>query len=103
MSGSLNPGEIDDVEFVYNAFGGQKMKTTAVCHVDGGPNYEVILIGDSSLISYKISAKNIDFGEVKFCEWAIREFYIENNSKVSFDFKILYDKVKRKDYIECNP
>lgn len=103
LSGYLQPGEVESVEFVYNAFAGQKFKTTAVCHVDGGPNYDVVLIGDSSLITYKISTSAIELGEIRFCDWVSRDFYIENTGKVTFEYKILLDGVKRKGYVECNP
>lgn len=42
---------------MYNAQGGILYRTTALCHVEGGPNYEVKLEGDSSLISGKILEK----------------------------------------------
>ncbi len=31
------------------------------------------------------------------------DFYIENTGKVTFEYKILFVAVKRKNYIECNP
>lgn len=39
LSGYLEPGQVEDVEFVYNALGGMNFRATAVCHIDGGPNY----------------------------------------------------------------
>lgn len=90
LSGFLQPGESEQVEFVYNAFGGQRFKTAAVCHVEGGPNYEVTLIGDSSLISYNLSVRHIDLGETQFCNWVTKEFQIENTGKVTFEYKILF-------------
>jgi len=75
-----------------------------VCHVEGGPNYEVTLLGDSSLISYKLSTNNIELTpEIRFCEWVVREFFIENTGKVTFEYKILFNAIKRKGYIECSP
>ena len=53
-----------------------------MCHVEGGPDYEVLLEGDSSLISYKISTNLLELGEVRFCDWMQKEFYIENTGKV---------------------
>jgi len=46
-----------------------KVKAIAVCHVEGGPDYEVTLEGDSSLIAYKISCNLLDFGEIKYNDW----------------------------------
>jgi hydrocephalus-inducing protein len=58
------------------------VKAIAVCHVEGGPDYEVNLEGDSSLIAYKISSNLLELGEVRFCDWVQKEFYIENTGKV---------------------
>ena len=74
-----------------------------MCHVEGGPNYEVTLIGDSSLITYRLSTNHIELGDIRFCDWLAREFIIENTGKVTFEYKILYIAVKRKGYIECTP
>lgn len=49
--------------------GGQNFRATALCHVEGGPNYEMKLEGDSSLIGAKISEKDLDYGDQRFCEW----------------------------------
>jgi hydrocephalus-inducing protein len=43
LSGYLEPGQVEEVEFVYNALGGMNFRATAVCHIEGGPNYEVKL------------------------------------------------------------
>lgn len=48
LSGLLAPGETEDLYFMFQAINGQKYKTTAICHVEGGPNYEIVLTGDSS-------------------------------------------------------
>lgn len=43
LSGKLEPGESENVEFIFYAILPQKFKTTAICHVEGGPDYEVQL------------------------------------------------------------
>jgi hydrocephalus-inducing protein len=82
LSGYLQPGESENVEFIYNSVANHKGKAIAVCHVEGGPDYEVTLEGDQSLIAYKISSNLLEFGEVRFCDWVQKEFYIENTGKV---------------------
>ena len=69
LSGFLQPGESENVEFIFNSVVNHKVKAVAVCHVEGGPDYEVLLEGDSSLISYKISTNLLELGEVRFCDW----------------------------------
>lgn len=56
--------------------------------MDGGPEYDVTLVGDSSLISYRMSTNMIELGDVRFCEWVSREFMIDNTGKVTFEFKV---------------
>lgn len=99
----MEPGSDEQVEFVYNAIGGQRFKTTAVCHVDGGPEYEVTLVGDSSLLSSKMSTSLIELGDVRFCEWVSREFTIENTGKVTFEFKIDLKYIKKKGFVDVQP
>ena len=88
LSGHLAPEETEQVEFIFNAVSGQRFKTTAICHVEGGPDYDVTLIGDASLISFNISTNQIDLGEVRFCDWKSVEFFVENTGKVTFEYHI---------------
>lgn len=43
LSGKLDPDQVEEVEFIYNAQGGILYRATAICHIEGGPNYEVKL------------------------------------------------------------
>jgi hydrocephalus-inducing protein len=63
----------------------------------------VTLIGDSSLITYRLSTNHLELGEVRFCDWITKEFIIENTGKVTFEYRILHHQVKRKGYTECSP
>lgn len=103
LSGFLQPGESENVEFIFNSVVNHKVKAVAVCHVEGGPDYEVLLEGDSSLISYKISTNLLELGEVRFCDWMQKEFYIENTGKVQFNFSIILNKIIRKGLVEVIP
>lgn len=40
---------------------------------------------------------------MRFCDWITKEFYIENTGKVTFEYRILLDGLKRKGYIEASP
>lgn len=55
------------------------------------------------MITYKISTSVIELGDLRFCDWVSRDFFIENTGKVTFEYKILLDLVKRKGYVDCNP
>jgi hydrocephalus-inducing protein len=77
LSGTLDPGCSEDVEFVYYAYGGVPNKTNAICNIEGGPSYEVQLLGDSSLITGKIlPSKEIELGEVRFCDYVTKEIVL---------------------------
>jgi len=80
-----------------------KVKAVAVCHVEGGPDYEVTLEGDSSLISYKLSTNLLELGDQRFSDWVQKEFFIENTGKVQFNFSISLNKIIRKGLVEVLP
>jgi len=61
VSGRLEPGQQENVEFTYQAGNGLLYNGIAVCSVDGGPDYEVPIIGDSSNVSFKLSTNEIDY------------------------------------------
>ena len=108
LSGYLLPEETQNIEFIFNALGQQqrRYKTTAICKVEGGPDYEVTLIGDASQISYKISTYDIFLGdEIKFCEWVHKEFQVKNTDErgVTFDFQVNLATIKRKALIDVSP
>ena len=66
VSGILKEGETETVEFTYYAGHGKEYNGIAVCSVDGGPDYQVPLQGKSSFVSYQLSTKEIDFGEIAY-------------------------------------
>lgn len=68
VSGVLQPGQTETVEFTYYSGHGLLYNGIAVCSVDGGPDYEVPIIGESSFISYTLSTKEIDYGEIPYNE-----------------------------------
>ena len=103
MNGTLNPGEKEKVEFMFNAILNRKINTSAICSVDGGPQYEVLLTGDSSLMTYKFSTNLIDFGNIPFNVWEIKEIIIENTGKVSYEFNVNISSIMRRGLIEIHP
>ena len=75
----------------------------AVWSVDGGPDYQVPLVGESSFISYKLSTNEIDFGEVSYWNNTTDNFYIENIGKVPFEFSINLSTITRPGMLEVSP
>lgn len=102
VSGILQPGQTENVEFTFYAGNGITYNGTAVCSCDGGPDYEVPIHGDSNLVTYRLSANELDFGEVAYNESSTKDFYIENIGKVPFEFNINLGTVSRPGVIECS-
>ena len=75
----------------------------AVCSVDGGPDYQVPLDGESSFVSYKLSTNEINFGEIAYCTSDNKEFHIENVGKVPFEFNINLSTLTRPGILAVHP
>jgi hydrocephalus-inducing protein len=89
----LKPGQSEDVEFVFYGHANHKYKATAVCEVQGGPEYEMKLDGEASSIQYKFDKTSIDFGNAFYDKFQIEELTLVNTGKVKFDFTINSDSV----------
>jgi hydrocephalus-inducing protein len=102
VSGRLEPGQTENVEFTFQAGHGLLYNGIAVCSVDGGPDYEVPIIGESSFVDFKLSTQELDYGEIPYNESSSKEFFIENIGKVPFEFAINLSTVSRPGIIECS-
>jgi adenylate kinase family enzyme len=94
IKGTIAPKQKETIEFIYNgAAQGGSNKAVAICQVEGGPEYEVQLKGESSSIKYTLEESNIDFGLVPYYQQQEHELTIVNNGKVMFDYE--FDLSKR--------
>lgn len=66
MKGHLAPGESEQIEFIYHSTKESKHELLACCTIEGGPEYEMKLIGESSHIEYALNRYSLDFGTVAF-------------------------------------
>ena len=103
VSGMLQPGQTETVEYTFYSGHGLLYNGVAVCSVDGGPDYEVPIVGESSFVSYKLSTLELDYGEIPYNESSSKEFFIENIGKVPFQFNINLSTVSRPGLVECHP
>lgn len=103
LSGVLGPNETETVEFVYNSFDGKKRTAIALCEVEGGPEYELNLIGQGDQIRHQLSRYNIDFESFAFNETKTNEFFIENTGQVPFEFHVNTESISRKGVVEVSP
>lgn len=63
LYGSLRPTECQQFQFTFYGHKHIMAEATAVCSVEGGPDYEVHLKGEASVMEYKFNQKVIDFGK----------------------------------------
>ena len=103
VSGMLQPGQSETVEFTFYSGHGLLYNGVAVCSVDGGPDYEVPIVGESSFVSYKLSTTELDYGEIPYNEQSSKEFFIENIGKVPFQFNVNLSTVTRPGIVDCHP
>jgi len=103
MMGVLRPKEEETVEFVFNSLKGKKYQALASCIVEGGPEYEVSLVGESSLIKYQLNNYSLNYGKIPFNESTPLDFTIENTGKVPFQFSINLDTIQRPGIVDISP
>ncbi|KAK3085440.1 hypothetical protein FSP39_003318 [Pinctada imbricata] len=63
LYGTLRPGDTEQVTMTFYGHADIDGEVKAICEVEGGPTYEVILRGQASLVEYKFDNKEIDFGK----------------------------------------
>ncbi|XP_058702204.1 hydrocephalus-inducing protein-like [Poecile atricapillus] len=84
LSGVLQPGERQQVSFTFTGHLNTMAHVTALCHVEGGPTYEVKLSGEASRVSYSLSAREINCGSQMFNEVHHSTVILANTSKIKF-------------------
>jgi hydrocephalus-inducing protein len=63
LYGFLQPGDTEQVTMTFYGHANIWGEVKAVCEVEGGPTYEIMLTGEASLVDYKFDCKEIDFGK----------------------------------------
>jgi len=103
IRGLLAPGETDEIEFMFYGHANRKFKGLVVCEVEGGPEYEMGLLGEASNIGYRLDRHHLDFGQLLYDKAEEKEFSIVNTGKVSFNFQVNLDLISRKGVVEISP
>ncbi|XP_027488711.1 hydrocephalus-inducing protein homolog, partial [Corapipo altera] len=88
VSGVLQPGKSQQVPFTFFGHANIITRVTALCRVEGGPTYEVELRGETSVLTYHLSDKEIDCGLQLFNEVTRAEVTLRNNGKVGFTYVV---------------
>ncbi|XP_053843686.1 hydrocephalus-inducing protein-like [Vidua macroura] len=86
VSGVLQPGESQQVSFTFFGHLNTICNVTALCHVEGGPTYEVVVTGEASRVSYSLSSREIDCGSQMFNEIHHRTVTLANTGKPEFNW-----------------
>jgi hypothetical protein len=107
MNGRLRKGELEKEEVTITFTPGPNQRYTAIarCKVEGGPEYDLKLIGEASEIKYKLqvgediydSSKKefaIKFGEIPFNTSSKIDMFVKNEGEVPFDYRITYNTDK---------
>ena len=90
LYGTLKPGDTEQVTFTF--FGHQDTTSVAkaICEVEGGPTYEVMLKGEASLVQYRFDCLHIDYGKQVRVKSISGLLNISNSTR---SFTILYPPV----------
>ncbi|XP_039242730.1 LOW QUALITY PROTEIN: hydrocephalus-inducing protein-like, partial [Pipra filicauda] len=88
VSGVLQPGKSQLVPFTFFGHADIIAHVTALCQVEGGPTYEVELRGETSVLTYHLSVKEIDFGLQLFNEVLKAEVTLQNDGKIEFTYVV---------------
>ncbi|XP_068034858.1 hydrocephalus-inducing protein-like [Anomalospiza imberbis] len=82
LSGVLQPGQSQKVSFSFSGHRDVLGSVKALCHVEGGPTYEVGLI--ASRVSYSLSLQEINCGSQMFNEIGHSTVTLENTGRIEF-------------------
>ncbi|KAM6177458.1 hydrocephalus-inducing protein homolog [Erethizon dorsatum] len=91
LYGTLRPYSSHQISFTFYGYCDITAQAKALCEVEGGPTYEVLLRGQAAMINYSFDTKDIKYGLQLFDHVTEREITLKNTGKVGFEFKVLTD------------
>ena len=60
---TLHPLETQKIQFTFYGHANISSKAVARCSVYGGPDYDIELLGQASLVQYFFDRQNVDYGK----------------------------------------
>ena len=63
LYGTLQPGDTQQITLTFYGHADIWGQVKAICEVEGGPTYELLLKGEASLVEYTFDTRDIDFGQ----------------------------------------
>lgn len=100
LYGSLHPGEAQKLKVTYYGHKEIKAHVRAVCEVMNGPNYDLMLRGEASVLDYEISSHMLNFDYIPFDKVSQGFIQIENLGKVSIEYSMVDTENSNSDFIE---
>ncbi|XP_026975142.1 hydrocephalus-inducing protein homolog [Sagmatias obliquidens] len=91
LYGVLRPHSSHQISFTFYGHCDIIAQAKALCEVEGGPTYEIILRGEASLVHYSFDTKDINCGLQLFDHVTESEITLKNTGKVGFEFSVLTD------------
>ncbi|KAL5021171.1 hypothetical protein ScPMuIL_000326 [Solemya velum] len=89
LYGLLQPGDTEQVTMTFFGHADIWGQAKAICEVEGGPTYEIMLKGEASLVDYRFDCREIDYGKQMFDHTCSAEITLINSGKVGFDYSAL--------------
>ncbi|ESO12291.1 hypothetical protein HELRODRAFT_158775 [Helobdella robusta] len=86
MFGCLQPGQSEVVTFTFYGYPHVTSNLKAICSVEGGPDYELVLKGEADVVVYEFDTKLLNYGIVHYFELAEGQIVLRNKSKLTLDF-----------------
>eukprot|EP00953_Heterococcus_sp_UTEX-ZZ885_P035546 18345-Heterococcus_DN1.PRE.1 len=99
----LQPGESEDIEFVYYGHANARIAGRCICEVLGGPDYTLELSGEASNKGFRLDKALLDFGRMVHTATEEREITIINTGKVPLPFRVLTDQLSRAGVLTVTP
>ncbi|XP_077642560.1 hydrocephalus-inducing protein homolog [Lonchura striata] len=86
--GELEPGESELVTFTFFGHANIIARVRALCHVEGGPTYEVVVTGQASCPSFQLDVEEIDWGLQVFDKVLKAEVTLRNTGVLEFAYAV---------------
>nr|XP_030138199.3 hydrocephalus-inducing protein homolog [Taeniopygia guttata]XP_030138200.3 hydrocephalus-inducing protein homolog [Taeniopygia guttata] len=86
--GELEPGESELVTFTFFGHANIIARVRALCHVEGGPTYEVVVSGQASCPSFQLDVEEIDWGLQVFDKVLKAEVTLRNTGVLEFAYAV---------------
>ncbi|MCO5608438.1 hypothetical protein L7F22_062648 [Adiantum nelumboides] len=103
IRGYLEPGDKERVQISFNAYPGYQCHIKAICKVEGGPQYSILLEAESGLLSYSLSETSLDFGFQQFNQTAEKQLSLLNSGKIPINFVVGFPHPKQTPFLNVFP